>query len=166
MAWIEGELERAKELGEETRARCRGSGTTSHRLGADRPREPSPCTPRITAGGEATRGEPRALPRGRIQGGRALLVEPARCRGVSRRRARAGDGVLRESLERHRDLGDRWRTASVLEALAEVLAPGAARSRRRVCSAPARPSTRPSPPPCHFANAPTTRRASPPRAPN
>ncbi len=148
VAWLQEKHERAKELGEETLARFRRLGDNEIIAWA-----------LINLGSSALyAGDHR---RARTLFGESLALSrevgfkegvPWSLNQLGVLAYREGDhrratDVLRESLEGHLDLGDRWRAASVLETLAEVLCAqgrpepaaylfGAARAVREAISVP------------------------------
>ena len=122
VAWLQEKHERAKELGEETLSRFRRLGDneiiawalinlgSSALYAGDHPRA------------RALLGESLAL--SREVGFKEGVPWSLNQLGVLAYREgdhRWAQELLRESLEGHQDLGDRWRAASVLEVLAEVM---------------------------------------------
>jgi predicted ATPase/DNA-binding SARP family transcriptional activator len=122
VAWLQEKHERAKELGEETLARFRRLGDneiiawalinlgSSALYAGDHPRARTLLGESLALSREV--GFKEGVPWSLNQLGVLAYREGDHGRATD---------VLRESLEGHQDLGDRWRTASVLETLAEVL---------------------------------------------
>ena len=119
VAWLQGKYERARELGEEVLARYRRLGDNEIVVWA-----------LINMGSSALYAGDRDRARILLGQSHALSEEAGFKEGVPWSLNQLGvlayhEGdhrlateLLRESLEIHHDLGDRWRTASVLEALA------------------------------------------------
>jgi tetratricopeptide (TPR) repeat protein len=119
-AWLQGDYERAAELGEETLAVCRGLGETHGTvmslsiLGAVAYHR-----------GDYERGtklleEALALSREGYAEGVPFSLNDLGVGAYHRGEYEWATRLLKESLVLHEDLGDRWRVASVLEGLAEV----------------------------------------------
>ena len=120
-AWLQGKHQRANELCEETLHRFSGLGDNEVVVWA-----------LISQGASALYSGDLHRARTLLERSRTLSNEVVYREGVAWSlnqlgvlSYREGDhpwatNLLRESLEIHQDLGDRWRTASVLEALAEV----------------------------------------------